>query len=78
MSSIYHISSSTAPVFIIHGDADPIVPLFQSQSFKAVAETKGVPVELVIKQGGGHGWPNKEVDEPQFLKWFDRYLLGVW
>ncbi|EMI42443.1 TIM barrel protein [Rhodopirellula sp. SWK7] len=75
MSSIYHITESTPPISIIHGDADPIVPLFQSQSFKKVAESKGVPIELVIKAGAKHGWPNRQADEIQFLKWFDRHLL---
>lgn len=76
MSSVYHISKQTPPVSIIHGDSDPIVPLFQSESFKRLAESKGVPVELVIKEGAKHGWPNKEADEVQFLNWFDRHLLN--
>jgi len=77
MSSIYHISEDTPPVLIIHGDADPIVPLFQSISFRKVAVSKGVPIELVIKEGGKHGWPNKQADETHFVKWFDRYLLNA-
>ena len=75
MSSIYHISEQTPPISIIHGDADPIVPLFQSQSFRKIAESKGVPIELVIKKSAKHGWPNKEADEVQFLNWFNRHLL---
>jgi sugar phosphate isomerase/epimerase/acetyl esterase/lipase len=77
MSSLYHISEKTPPVSIIHGDADPIVPLFQSESFKKVAQSKGVPIELVIKEGAKHGWPNRQDDEVQFLKWFDQHLLNV-
>lgn len=75
MSSIYHISQQTAPAYIIHGDADPIVPLFQSESFVRAAAAKGVPVELAVKAGAKHGWPNKQADEVQFVKWFDRHLL---
>ena len=74
MSSIYHISENTPPVSIIHGDADPIVPLFQSTKFKEAAESNGVPVQLAIKQGFKHGWPNKQADEIQFVKWFDQHL----
>lgn len=77
MSSIYHINEMTPPVSIIHGDADPIVPLFQSLSFKKIAESKGVPIELFIKEGAKHGWPNKQDDESQFVKWFDRHLLNT-
>lgn len=75
MSSIYHISDATPPISIIHGDADPIVPLFQSLSFKEIAESKGVPIELTTKKGAKHGWPNRQADEVQFLNWFNQHLL---
>lgn len=75
MSSIYHISEKTPPVFIIHGDEDPIVPLFQAESFKKVAESKGVPIEVMIKKCAKHGWPNKQDDEVHFLNWFNQHLL---
>lgn len=75
MSSVYHISEKTPPVLIIHGDADPVVPLFQAESFKKIAESKGVPIELIVKKGGEHGWPDRIKDEAHFLKWFDKQLL---
>ena len=74
MSSIYHINRETAPVYIIHGDADPVVPLFQAESFGKKAQRFGVPFELVVKKGAKHGWPNRIDDEPQFVVWFDKYL----
>ena len=76
MSSIYHISEVTPPVFIIHGDEDPIVPLFQAQSFEKVAKEKGATVEVMIKKGGAHGWPHRADDEIHFVKWFNQHLLG--
>lgn len=76
MFSIYHISEQTVLISIMHGDADPVVSLFQSQSFRKLAESKGVPIELVIKEGGNHGWPNRIADEVQFVKWFDQHLLS--
>ncbi|MEM6692530.1 MAG: alpha/beta hydrolase [Planctomycetota bacterium] len=76
MSSIYHISESTPPIAIIHGDADPIVPLFQATSFRKAAESKGVMVKLTIKEDFKHGWPNKRDDEQQFVTWFDTHLLN--
>ena len=75
MSSIYHISESTAPVYIIHGDLDPVVPLFQAENFGKKAKANGVPFELVVKKGAKHGWKNKIEDEPQFVAWFNKYLL---
>ncbi|MDB4630556.1 alpha/beta hydrolase [Akkermansiaceae bacterium] len=76
MSSIYHISKQTPPIFIIHGDADPIVPLHQATSFKKVADAKGATTEIMVKEGGAHGWPNRIDDEIHFVKWFDQHLLG--
>ncbi|MEM1225647.1 MAG: prolyl oligopeptidase family serine peptidase [Planctomycetota bacterium] len=76
MSPIYHVGKQTAPVSIIHGDKDPIVPLHQSESFKSVAESKGVPIELTVKAGFKHGWRDKQLDEIQFIRWFDRHLLN--
>ena len=76
MSSIYHINEDTAPVYIIHGDEDPIVPLFQAESFGEVARKHGVPFELVVKKGAKHGWKNKIADEAQFVEWFNKHLLG--
>lgn len=74
MSSIYHIKADTAPVFIIHGDLDPIVPLFQSESFGKKAKRFGVPFQLVVKKGAKHGWKNRIDDELQFVAWFQEHL----
>ncbi|MEX0321662.1 MAG: prolyl oligopeptidase family serine peptidase [Puniceicoccaceae bacterium] len=76
MSSIYHIDHETAPVYIIHGDQDPIVPLFQSESFGKIAKEYDVPFKLEVKPGAKHGWKNKIADEQQFINWFDKHLLG--
>ena len=75
MSSIYHLNKQTPPTLIIHGDADPIVPLYQSQMFKQVAESKGVCVQLMVKKDAKHGWPNRQADEVHFLNWFNQHLL---
>lgn len=75
MSSIYHVSKNTPPVFIIHGDADEVVPLHQAMSFQTAARKHGATVEVVVKRDGGHGWPNRAEDEKQFVPWFDKHLL---
>lgn len=75
MSSIYHISERTPPISIIHGDADPIVPLYQSESFMKIAQSKDVDIELTVRKGFKHGWPQKQKDEIQFVRWFDQHLL---
>ena len=74
ISPIYHISADTPPTLIIHGDADKLVPLSQSQSFIDKLKAAGVPCELVIKPGLGHGWITMVEDTKTLADWFDKYL----
>jgi acetyl esterase/lipase len=74
ISPIYHITAETPPTLIIHGDADPLVPIQQSKIFIAKLKEMGVPAELVVKPGMGHGWPTLGQDLPTLADWFDKYL----
>ncbi len=74
MSPIYHITASLPPVLIIHGGADTLTPLEQSEWFVARAREAGGTVKLVVRPGKKHGWPTMLWDIRQFANWFDRYL----
>jgi acetyl esterase/lipase len=74
ISPIYHVSSDTAPTFILHGDKDDLVPLQQSETFIAKLKEAGVEGKLVVKQGAGHGWLDLLKDLDQLGDWFDRHL----
>ena len=74
ISPIYSVSPDDPPVLIIHGDADRLVPLQQSESIIKKFEEAKVPNQLIIKKGGGHGWKNIEAEEKNFIDWFDKYL----
>ncbi len=74
VSPAYHVSPDDPPVFIMHGDADPLVPLQQSKLIIEKFKEANVPCELMIKPGGGHGWPDIASDVPAFVDWFDKYL----
>jgi acetyl esterase/lipase len=73
LSPIQHISANLPPVLIHHGDADTLVPLDQSERFLSEAKQRGVGerVELVIHEGGRHGWLTMLWDVRQFAEWFD-------
>jgi acetyl esterase/lipase len=43
-----------APVRLVHGDADPIVPPDQSRHFADVARARGADVVLTVVPGAGH------------------------
>lgn len=74
MSPIYYVNSNLPPCLIYHGDADTLVPLDQSERFRAEALKAGRTVQLVVHHGGRHGWLSMVWDIRQFAAWFDRYL----
>ncbi len=75
ISPIYHLTKDDPPLLLIHGDADKTVPVQQSKILKAKYDELGLPVELVIKEGGGHTyWPGILDNYPAVWNWFDKYL----
>ena len=55
MSPVTWLTANSPPIFIAHGDADPIVPVAQSIDLKQRLDTLSVPSDLFIAVGGGHG-----------------------
>jgi acetyl esterase/lipase len=76
LSPITHVSAGDAPALIVHGDKDTLVPLQQAEVMVARLKEVGVPAELVVKRGEGHGWKGIDKDLKTFVDWFDRHLLN--
>lgn len=74
LSPIYHITPQMPPTFIVHGDADTLVPLDQSERFIAECRQQKLDVRLDVRPGKGHGWPTMVLDILEFAKWFDEKL----
>lgn len=74
LSPIYHLSDALPPTFIIHGDADTLVPADQSIRFRDEAARIGKQVRLEIRPRKSHGWPTMILDIPRFADWFDQHL----
>jgi acetyl esterase/lipase len=74
MSPVYYVTKDDAPTLIIHGDADTLVPLQQSQLILEKFKEVGVPAELVVKKGAKHGWLTIIADFKTIADWFDKYL----
>jgi acetyl esterase/lipase len=77
ISPIYYVTSNLPPTLIIHGDADKLVPIQQSESFVKRAQESGANAKLIVKEGKQHGWAGIETDLVVFADWFDDYLRGV-
>ena len=74
MSPIYHVTSNLPPVLIVHGSADRLTPLDQSERFRAAAQSVGGEVKLIVRKGKPHGWLTMVFDERRMADWFDRHL----
>ena len=64
-SPVNRADAITAPLLILQGDADKVVPLAQSQAIHDRLRALGRTVELHVYEGEGHGWgrPTTVMDE---------------
>ena len=53
-SPVDQVSPRDPPVFLVHGAADPLVPVSQSEELAAALTRAGVPNQLVVIPGAGH------------------------
>jgi acetyl esterase/lipase len=75
-SPVTWVSKDSAPLLIMHGTADPLIPLEQSQRLADKLKAAGVEVTLDVVKDGGHGGPQFWAeDRPQrFMDFWSRYL----
>ena len=82
-SPITHVSKSSPPVLLMHGDSDDVVPYQQSVAMQAALKAQGVTVKLVTISGGEHGPNFGTPDKPhaqlpeaftETVSWLDTHL----
>lgn len=56
ISPVTYVKPTAAPVLIIQGDADPIITVEQARELDRMLTKVSVPHELLIVEGGGHGF----------------------
>jgi acetyl esterase/lipase len=54
---IEYVTADDPPFLIVHGDADPLVPVGQSEILADALKKAKVDVELVVLKGAKHGGP---------------------
>ena len=82
-SPIVHVSGSSPPVLLLHGDSDDTVAFEQSVAMESALRRASVPVKLIRVKDGEHG-PNFGTPQaphpqlPQVLSeivgWLDQHL----
>lgn len=73
VSPVTFAGEKTAPVLMIHGDKDTLVPIEHSKNMLTALKKAGASCELLTIEGAGHGLPHTKV-RPALLEWFDKHL----
>jgi len=82
-SPVNHVTEEAPPFLILHGDGDSLVPLEQSRTLYERLTEHGARAELVVVQGGGHGFtpadspdmnPTREQVTQMMAAFFQRIL----
>ncbi len=65
LSPIHRAERITAPLLLMHGTDDPVVPIEQSEALAARIGAAGGDVDFVVYEGEGHGFrlPANVADE---------------
>ena len=79
-SPISHAAKVTAPVLLLHGEADARCPVAQSEEYFVALKRLGKTVEFVRFPGSNHAFPRtghprmREEYLSRLVRWFDEWL----
>ena len=71
---INYISPKTAPIFLLHGDRDTLVPISQSEILYNALQKAGVASEFAIVKGKGHGIIAPPDVAPRIYQFYQQHL----
>lgn len=60
ISPINHVEDIAAPLFVLHGENDPRVPVSEAHRIVEDAREAGVPVRELVFEDEGHGFTKLE------------------
>ncbi len=77
-SPILHVTEDDPPTLLVHGDEDELVPLAHSEKIEAEFAEAGVPCEVLVIEGAGHGFRGDDARRTAdaTVAWFGKHLLG--
>jgi len=78
-SPMTHIKKAATPTLIQHGELDRRVPIPNAYELRQGLEDRGVPVEMVVYKGFGHGISKPKAARAVMehnLAWFGHYIFG--
>lgn len=76
VSPLLHVSATTPPICLIHGDADELVSIEHSRNLYARLQEAQRPSRLLVVEGAGHSFTAKDytIAVPAMVAWFEKYL----
>ena len=79
VSPLRHVSSDDPPTLLIHGNKDELVPIRQSEQIYTEFQTQRVPSQLLVIDGGGHGFKGDDADKANkaTAEWFAKHLIAA-
>jgi dipeptidyl aminopeptidase/acylaminoacyl peptidase len=78
-SPIDYVRNAKTPTLIQHGENDRRVPIANGYQLRQALEDRGVPVEMVVYKGFGHGITKPKSQRAVMqhnLAWFNHYIFG--
>ena len=78
-SPMTYVKKAKTPTLIQHGEFDKRVPIPNAYELRQGLEDRGVPVELIVYKGFGHGITKPKAMRAVMthnLTWFNHYLFG--
>jgi dipeptidyl aminopeptidase/acylaminoacyl peptidase len=73
-SPLTHVDALAAPILLLQGTEDKVVPPEQAHDMAAAARRKGLPVALIMFEGEGHGF--RRADSIRTSMEAQQYFLG--
>jgi dienelactone hydrolase len=72
-------TSKLPPTLVLHGSADPIVPVANAYAIEALLRQQSVPHEIKVYPGQGHGFRGPAEDDAtaRSLDFLQRHLAGA-
>ncbi len=76
MSPLLFVSEDDPPTLLVHGDADQLVPLSNSEQIKAAFDEAEVTSKLIVIEGAAHGFRGEDGQRAAsaLVAWFNEHL----
>ncbi len=77
LSPILRVDENDAPILLLHGTEDDLVPVLASSEMKRVYDENGLVAEFELFEGAGHGFEGEHARRSSAMAkaWFDRWLV---